>query len=75
MDREDVYVGLTFIHDGRGVRVTSISPDFVQYVTWPEGRGERQMRCWKRWDRWLKKYGIEAGAEATRTAPARRLTR
>lgn len=55
--RSRSFVGRRFIHDGRGVEVVGISEKYVQYWTWPEGRGERRMRSAATWDNWFKKYG------------------
>ena len=41
--------------------ITSVTKDYVQYITYPFGYGpdcrERRMRCCCRTDQWVKKYG------------------
>ena len=52
---DKTFVGMQFKVDGRGVRVTRVERE-VWFVTWPEGKGERQMRCGCSWRHWRLKY-------------------
>lgn len=49
------------VSDTRCMTITSVSRDYVQYITYPYGYGlncrERRMRCCCRIDQWVKKYG------------------